>query len=107
MPLTPAFELDEAAMLAAIARERPALMYLAYPNNPTAKPFDERIVERVGGGVDRAWRRVGQERRGFRGICRPHHPSSRADRAVVEAGIDSRRAVALRASAVRRRQQGL
>jgi histidinol-phosphate aminotransferase len=47
VPLTPAFELDEAAMLAAIAAERPAITYIAYPNNPTGNLFDERIVDRV------------------------------------------------------------
>ena len=47
VPLTPSFELDEAAMLEAIAREKPSLTYIAYPNNPTANLFDERIVERV------------------------------------------------------------
>jgi len=47
VPLTPGFELDETAMLAAIERERPALTYIAYPNNPTGNLFDERIVERV------------------------------------------------------------
>ena len=40
VPLTPDFELDEAAMLAAIERERPALTYIAYPNNPTANLFE-------------------------------------------------------------------
>jgi histidinol-phosphate aminotransferase len=47
VPLTPDFELDEAAMLAAIDRHRPAITYLAYPNNPSANLFDERIVERI------------------------------------------------------------
>ncbi|MDE2398454.1 MAG: histidinol-phosphate transaminase [Burkholderiales bacterium] len=47
VPLTPEFELDEAAMLDAIARHRPALTYIAYPNNPTANLFDEAAVERV------------------------------------------------------------
>jgi len=47
VPLTAGFELDEAAMLAAIERHRPAITYLAYPNNPTANLFDERIVERI------------------------------------------------------------
>jgi histidinol-phosphate aminotransferase len=47
VPLTPGFELDEAAMLAAIERHRPAITYLAYPNNPTANLFDERIVQRI------------------------------------------------------------
>lgn len=47
VPLTAGFELDEAAMLDAIARERPALTYIAYPNNPTGNLYDECIVERV------------------------------------------------------------
>jgi len=47
VPLTARFDLDEAAMLDAIARERPALTYIAYPNNPTGNLYDERIVERV------------------------------------------------------------
>lgn len=47
VPLTAAFELDEAATLAAIEQHRPALTYIAYPNNPTANLFDERIVERI------------------------------------------------------------
>jgi histidinol-phosphate aminotransferase len=47
VPLTTTFELDEAAMLAAIERHRPALTYIAYPNNPTGNLFDERIVEKL------------------------------------------------------------
>jgi histidinol-phosphate aminotransferase len=47
VPLTPAFELDEPAMLAAIERHRPALTWIAYPNNPTGNLFDERIVQRI------------------------------------------------------------
>ena len=47
VPLTADFELDEAAMLAAIERHRPSLTYLAYPNNPTANLFDDRIVDRI------------------------------------------------------------
>ncbi len=35
------FTLDAAAMRAAIAREHPALVYIAYPNNPTGNLFDE------------------------------------------------------------------
>jgi histidinol dehydrogenase len=53
VPLTPVFELDEAAMLAAIERHRPALTYIAYPNNPTANLFDERIVQRIVDAVGR------------------------------------------------------
>ena len=47
VPLTARFELDEAAMLAAIEAHRPAITYLAYPNNPTANLFDEGAVERI------------------------------------------------------------
>ena len=47
VPLRPDFELDEAAMLDAIERHRPALTYIAYPNNPTANLFDDRIVDRI------------------------------------------------------------
>jgi histidinol-phosphate aminotransferase len=47
VPLTPEFELDGPAMLAAIEQYRPALTYIAYPNNPTANLFDETIVERI------------------------------------------------------------
>jgi len=45
--LTPDFELDEAAMLAAIAEHRPAITYIAYPNNPTATLWDEGVVQRI------------------------------------------------------------
>ncbi len=47
VPLTSNFELDEAAMLAAIERERPALTYIAYPNNPTGNLFDEAVVQKI------------------------------------------------------------
>ncbi|HYP71007.1 MAG TPA: histidinol-phosphate transaminase [Variovorax sp.] len=47
VPLTADFELDEAAMLAAIAKERPAIVYLAYPNNPTANLWDDAVIERI------------------------------------------------------------
>jgi len=47
VPLTATFELDEAAMLAAIAEHRPALTYIAYPNNPTANLFDDGAIDRI------------------------------------------------------------
>ncbi|HSI59057.1 MAG TPA: histidinol-phosphate transaminase [Ideonella sp.] len=47
VPLTADFELDEAAMLAAIAEHRPALVYLAYPNNPTANLWDDGAIDRI------------------------------------------------------------
>jgi histidinol-phosphate aminotransferase len=45
--LTSEFELDEAAMLDAIERHRPAIVYLAYPNNPTANLWDDAVIERI------------------------------------------------------------
>ena len=47
VPLTSDFALDEEAMLVAIARDRPALTYLAYPNNPTANLFDDAAIDRI------------------------------------------------------------
>ena len=47
VPLTATFELDESAMLAAIERERPALTYIAYPNNPTGNLFDDAAIDRI------------------------------------------------------------
>ena len=47
VPLTADFELDEGAMLAAIDAHRPALVYLAYPNNPTANLWDAGTIERI------------------------------------------------------------
>ena len=47
VPLTADFELDEAAMLAAIAEHKPAITYLAYPNNPTANLWDDRQIENI------------------------------------------------------------
>ena len=53
VPLTADFELDEATMLAAIEQHRPALLYLAYPNNPTANLWDDAVVERLIDAVGR------------------------------------------------------
>ena len=47
VPLTADFELDEPAMLAAIAQHQPAITYIAYPNNPTATLWDEGAVQRI------------------------------------------------------------
>ena len=47
IPLTADFELDESAMLAAVAQHRPAITYLAYPNNPTANLWDTTVIERI------------------------------------------------------------
>jgi histidinol-phosphate aminotransferase len=45
--LTADFELDEPAMLAAIERHQPSVVYLAYPNNPTANLWDDAVVDRI------------------------------------------------------------
>ena len=47
VPLRADFALDGAAMEATIERERPVLVYLAYPNNPTGNLFDVAAVEGV------------------------------------------------------------
>ncbi|MDO9165294.1 MAG: aminotransferase class I/II-fold pyridoxal phosphate-dependent enzyme, partial [Rhodoferax sp.] len=47
VPLTADFELDEVAMLATIAQHRPAITYLAYPNNPTANLWDDAVIEKI------------------------------------------------------------
>jgi histidinol-phosphate aminotransferase len=47
VPLTADFELDEAAMLGAIATHKPSIVYLAYPNNPTANLWDDAVIERI------------------------------------------------------------
>jgi histidinol-phosphate aminotransferase len=45
--LTADFELDQPAMLAAIEAHRPSIVYLAYPNNPTANLWDEAVIDRI------------------------------------------------------------
>jgi len=47
VPLTADFELDEVAMLAAIETHRPAITYIAYPNNPTANLWDDAVIDRI------------------------------------------------------------
>ena len=53
VPLTADFQLDEAAMLDAIAMHRPAITYIAYPNNPTANLFDDAVIEKIVAAVAR------------------------------------------------------
>jgi histidinol-phosphate aminotransferase len=53
VPLSPRFELDAAAMLAAVEQHQPAITYIAYPNNPTANLFDEAAVEAIVEAVGR------------------------------------------------------
>jgi histidinol-phosphate aminotransferase len=45
--LTADFELDEAAMLAALRQHQPTITYLAYPNNPTANLWDAVVIRRL------------------------------------------------------------
>ena len=47
VPLTADFELDTPAMLAAIAEHQPAIVYLAYPNNPTANLWNADSMARA------------------------------------------------------------
>ncbi len=45
--LTPDFELDLEAMLAAIERHQPTIVYLAYPNNPTANLWNDEAIDKI------------------------------------------------------------
>ncbi|MDR6472318.1 histidinol-phosphate aminotransferase [Paraburkholderia graminis] len=47
VPLNSDFTLDTEAMLAAIAEHQPAVVYLAYPNNPTGTLFNDADMERI------------------------------------------------------------
>ena len=48
VPLNAAdFSLDRQAMLEAIERHQPALIFLAYPNNPTGNLFDDELIGEI------------------------------------------------------------
>jgi histidinol-phosphate aminotransferase len=47
VPLNADMTLDADATLAAIAEHQPAVVYLAYPNNPTGTLYDDADVERI------------------------------------------------------------
>jgi len=47
VPLKADLTLDKAAMLAAIAEHRPAIVYLAYPNNPTGTLYPLSDIEAI------------------------------------------------------------
>lgn len=55
VPLAADFDLDEAAMLAAIEQYQPSVIFIAYPNNPTGNLFSEtsiiNIIEAANGLV--------------------------------------------------------
>jgi histidinol-phosphate aminotransferase len=46
-PLREDFSLDAEAFLAAMAKESPALVWIAYPNNPTGNAFPVADIERI------------------------------------------------------------
>lgn len=41
------FSIDETAFLAAIKKHQPAVIFLAYPNNPTSNLFDENVIRNI------------------------------------------------------------
>ena len=47
VPLTADFEIDEAAMLAAIAKHKPSIVYLASPHNPTGNLWNDATIEKI------------------------------------------------------------
>jgi histidinol-phosphate aminotransferase len=47
VPLASDFSLDVPAMLAAIAEQQPAIVWIAYPNNPTGNAFDRGGIEQI------------------------------------------------------------
>lgn len=48
VPLCPSdFSLDAEAMYTAIAEHQPAVVFLAYPNNPTGNLFDQEVIARI------------------------------------------------------------
>ena len=47
VPLNADFTIDGEALLAAVERHQPALIFIAYPNNPTGNLFDANVIARV------------------------------------------------------------
>jgi histidinol-phosphate aminotransferase len=47
VPLQADFALDRAAMLEAVEREEPAVIFLAFPNNPTGNLFDAAVLREL------------------------------------------------------------
>lgn len=47
IPLNEDFSLDEAALLDKIKETQPAVIFLAYPNNPTSNLFDEQTIRNI------------------------------------------------------------
>jgi histidinol-phosphate aminotransferase len=47
VPLAPDFSLDAPALLAAIEEHKPAVVFIAHPNNPTGNLFERAVIEEV------------------------------------------------------------
>lgn len=47
VPLEDDFSIDESRFLAAIKAHQPAVIFLAYPNNPTSNLFDEQTIRNI------------------------------------------------------------
>ena len=47
VPTTADFELDGPAMLAAVREHRPAIVWIAYPNNPTANLWNDDVIDAI------------------------------------------------------------
>jgi histidinol-phosphate aminotransferase len=47
VPLNEDFSLDESALLNKITETQPAVIFLAYPNNPTSNLFDEQTIRNI------------------------------------------------------------
>jgi len=52
VPLTEEFKLDKAAVLAAIGQHNPAVIFLAYPNNPTGNLFPQQDILEIINATD-------------------------------------------------------
>jgi len=47
VPLQNDFSLNEEALLETIKKEQPAIIFIAYPNNPTSNLFDELVIRNI------------------------------------------------------------
>ncbi len=90
VPLESDFSLDADAMLAAIKAEQPALIFIAWPNNPTGNLFDAaaigRIIDAAPGMVviDEAYHAFAQQTFMDR---LPHHPNLLVMRTLSKSGL--------------------
>lgn len=90
VPLREGFELDATAVLEAIDRYSPSVVFLAYPNNPTGNLFDEAAMEAVIDAapglvvVDEAYHAFAD--RSYLG-CLPDHPNLLVMRTLSKLGL--------------------